>query len=339
MKKVLFMPANMDGCALYRMFMVHLRYIDSVYCISPKDGKFPTDILNLCEVVSVQRQTTYRNLQAAKVIKAMGKRYVYDLDDNLWHVPKYNPAYNYFREQVEGTHRCLKFADHVTVSTSHLASVVKRKVNIKCPVSVVENAVDFSLFGKSRMQSNGDRVVIGWAGTNTHALDLQEALSGLMDVMRLRKNVYLEFMGGDFPVERRYFDEFGKDRFLFRPWAPHMMWPAACSSLPWDISLAPLLQTSFNSSKSNIKMLESAARSCPCVASATAEYVKFCGNSSVLVDALICPNRDSWKNKLLRLVDSESMRKEIGQAMYERAYDAYNMEKRVKEWSDVFQNA
>src|ERR1035441_2264792 len=272
MKRVIFCPAHNDGCALFRMFMTHLLYRDSMFVLPPPGKGIPASLLQCADVALVQRQTTDVNVEASDIIKNCGLKYIYDLDDNIWHIPKYNNARDYFRRQLVGTEKCLMAADHITVSTTHLASIIHRKSKAKCPVTVIENAVDLCLFGRSRRKRNQGEVVIGWAGTNTHSLDLQFAASSIAAVMRKHDNVILEVMGSAFPIDERYKQDLGLERFRFRPWINVEHWPAWCSNLPWDIAIAPLLITSFNASKSSVKMIESGAAGIPCVASGTQEY-------------------------------------------------------------------
>lgn len=341
-RRVAWLPASADACGFYRMTLPHLRYPSSGYF--PSDPKTPFNLRQLqgYQVAMVQRLMHENNRMAMEQIRGLGLRIVYDLDDNFWSLPKWNPAYRYFQKNgafQKGLALCAGLAHQITVSTSFLHAVVMRQLQPKIPVTVMENAMDFALFYRAtQFRKDQERVTIGWAGTNTHGLDLTEIEFVLARLLRERPQVEIEFMAIELPPELVKANKtYAKDRVRLRPFVSIAEYPAWYSNLRWDIGLAPLALTEFNRCKSNIRMLEAAVLKIPCLASPLNEYEKFCQGNSQL-EFLLCHSRDEWFEKLCALVDSSDLRLELGEAMYKRAYEGFNIEAQLPKWNEIFEN-
>src|SRR5579859_820139 len=276
-KRLAFLPAASDGCALWRMLMPHFNYPSSGYLASEPGTEVPLDLLSSYQVVMVQRLATKANRKALELLHERKIKVIYDLDDDFWSLPKYNPAYGLFRNPkiIHGLETCASMSDYITVSTPYLAAIVKRKIGQKVPVEVVPNCIDLNLFVRARKKIERDYVIVGWAGTPTHSIDLDPAMNALAQVMRERKNLHCEFMGVGVPrqivqlLQDKVIDE---SRVKLRPWMPIEQFPAWYSNLRWDIALAPLaISNQFNRCKSSVKLLESSALGIPCLASRTVE--------------------------------------------------------------------
>src|SRR5438105_4443288 len=169
--KAAFLPGSMDGCALWRFFMPHLKIPESKFVYNP-GYKLPIEALVQVDVVVVQRLGTYDNLAAIKLIHSMGKKIIYDLDDNLWNLPSWNPAYSAKFSRIRDLFStCIKECDLVVVSTNPLQAAMRRNVEIKVPVEVIHNAVDFDLF-HPLPKLDRDTVTVGWGGSPTHDKDI-----------------------------------------------------------------------------------------------------------------------------------------------------------------------
>ena len=209
-----FLPANLDACSLYREFIPHLHIPDSKFLFRP--DRLHLDELKDKEVVVVQRQVTPENYKAMKMLKAAGKKIIYDLDDNMWSLPTWNPAYKIFKQMREGFALCAAEADVITVSTrgllnecnTHLGQLGKKML-------VVPNAMDFNLFHPSPLEKDDGRVLVGWGGSNTHSGDIVEAWEVLPALIKEHDNLYLDFVGMAGPKELQ-----GHARVKNRPWVP-----------------------------------------------------------------------------------------------------------------------
>jgi len=332
---VAWMAGGLDACALYRQFLPHLHMPNSVflyhiYGIEPE--KFAH-----CQIACVQRLASVQNFEAMQMFKKMGMKIVYDLDDDMWAVPVYNPAFKKMKAWLPGFNTCASHADLITVSTQHLKLAVKLELGKQCPpVEVVENAIDFEWFSPVRGPYRKDRdgrVVVGWAGTNTHEGDTKKIFELMKEL--LRELPELEFEVAGIKLSDQW-GEFG-DRVRQRDFVPVAEFAANWASWQWDISLAPVEENAFNRSKSNIKALEAAALGIPCVMSDVGEYSKFVSGSWSLKESVLAKSPLDWKRKLTALIKDPVYRSRTGLMMQEVAKQNYDIRKRVDQWEVLFE--
>jgi glycosyltransferase involved in cell wall biosynthesis len=332
---VAWLPAGLDGCALYRMFFAHLRMEGSIFLFQPM--RMQVDLLKDRNIVVVQRLSSQQNYEAIQLFKKMKLKIIYDLDDDLWSVPTFNPAHRLMKKWLPGFEICAKMADMITVSTEHLRVMVRNALGKKCPpVAVVENAVDFDWFRpvaeKYRKNRDG-RVVLGWAGTDTHSGDVEKVFALVPALLKDNPELDFEVVGTGISEELKSFG----DRVRQKGFVPIAEFAANWASWQWDISLAPVAENSFNLSKSNIKMLEAAAMKIPCVASRYGEYKKFANHSELLQIIVQAENARDWRTRIQALIDSPTYRKKAGEEMYRVGQEKYNIIHRVSQWNKLFE--
>ena len=286
----------------------------------------------------VQRLASQENLKAIQLFKRLNMKIVYDLDDDLWSIPPYNPAYSRIRNWIAGFEVCSSLSDMITVSTHHLRLMVMQALGKKCPpIRVVENALDFEWFqpipDKFRKQREG-KIVLGWAGTNTHTGDVKQVFSLIPELLREYPQLEFEMVG--LALEEDWKKEFG-DRVRQRDFIPVAEFAVHWASWQWDLSLAPLEENRFNRSKSSIKMLEAASLHIPCVASSFGEYSKFASSSRLLKKTVMASGIHDWKRKISALVSDSALRKEVGEEMYTVGKKEFDILTRLDRWKDVFQ--
>ena len=327
-----FLPANIDACAMYRMFMPHLHIAESLF-------RFRSDRLHIQEledydVVVVQRQVSEANLKAMQVMRRMGKRIVYDLDDNMWNLPASNPAQKMMKVMEERFGICAKEAHVLTVSTQNLRTAVRTALpGLKAEILITPNGMDFNLFRPSPLTRDDGKVILGWAGSNTHSADIREVWSLLPDLIERHENLYMEFVGENPPKE---LDR--HERVTARKWVPVGEFPSRFANWTWDISMAPLEDNRFNRSKSSIKALESAAVGIPCLMSNVQPYYEFCALGPGL-EWLLCDTKQQWKTKLEALITTPALRAHLAGVMLETAKKYFDMENLKHNWVFATQHA
>lgn len=332
--KVAWHPAGVDACALFRMYIPHLHLPRSMFLYSYRGTDFSK--IADCQVTVVQRLCSADNYKALTTFKKMGMKIVYDLDDDMWSLPPYNPAFALFKRLREGFAICANQADVITVSTQHLKIMVKKAMGKVCPrIEVIENAMDFDLFRPvspvNRKDKNG-RVTIGWAGTNTHEGDIKRVFTIIPEILRENPEVDFELVGMPMPDSWLGL----KDRVRVRDFVPIAEWATNWASWQWDISLAPLENNTFNRSKSFLKMLESAAVRIPCVASKIAAYDQFCAPSPLLKKTVMAKGLGDWKVKITKLVKDAALRNEVGEEMHRVALAQHSIADRLSRWQETF---
>jgi glycosyltransferase involved in cell wall biosynthesis len=204
--------------------------------------------------------------------------------------------------------------DRGIASTPALAEAM-RSAGLK-EVIVIENALDQETIEYARLsqcrraemrrQVDGVSVVIGYgSGSKAHNADFLEVCPALASLMLTRPEVELHIMG-ELELPKHEFEAF-ENRIKRQPgsdYATYLDWLATC-----DISLAPLEDTAFNESKSNIKFLEAAVLGLPCVCSPRRAFREVVESG---VNGFLADTQPDWLATLEALVDSSSLRERIG---------------------------
>ena len=333
-RTICYAPANIDACAMWRMFFPHLHLPGSRFMFT--GGMPPVDEMLESDIVCCQRMMTQQNITFLKQMRAYGMRVIYDLDDNVWNLPKTNPAYHIFSrpDVLEGMQNCAEWADVITVSTKplqkmvtkhwgHLRNAASKK---EIPVMLCENRIDPMFYHPNSIEN--EQVVIGWAGSNTHAGDLAEIWPALQSILNDYPNVMLHLVGHSAPflhpnIRQGQWVHISEFSFRLRQWN-------------WDIFLAPLEEHKFNLSKSNIKMQEAGALKRPCLASWIKPYTDFVGDN-VNLRWLLCTGTSMWENRLRKLIEDAQYRKSLGNAMYKHTLDNFHVEQTTAEWEAAAQ--
>lgn len=351
---MVFTPANLDGCGLWRMFFPHLRVVDSGFFFT--QGKIPLDILCKHDAICLQRLVTEGNIKFIDLMRTMGLKIVYDLDDNLWNLEKSNPAYHKLKHYVEGVihvedtgelvrygiKECMEYCDVITVSTNYLRKVVARETahlrnsdtGKPIPVITIENYIDPLLFKPSDEQN--EEIVIGWGGSNTHQGDVGEVWDILPGIIEKYNNVRMEFVGMDPPKEIK-----DHSRVTIRPWVHIAEYAQALSFWNWDIFLAPLDTNKFNKAKSCIKQLEAGALGKPCLASFVENYIEFARSAKEPYTQpgnllwSLCATKIQWKNRLEYLIENKQARLDLGAKFKEHTLANYNMADQAWRWQNA----
>lgn len=324
--KIHVFPADKTGCGSFRMIWpaqllaaaghdVEIRPPENrglKLRIGPDDCV--DDVLDVdgVDVIVFQRLTHQWMSQAVPLLRAKGIAVVVDVDDDLTTVHPRNPAYQSMHPRFAGKrdratgqiHRhswqnltdACRSATLVTVSTPALLERYARHGR----GHVIYNHLPDTYFGVPHT----DSPVIGWPAALASHPDDPAAVGGA--VARLVAE------GADFRVVG---DPVGTGAAFGLPGDPPGRagvgidgWPTAVAEL--GIGIAPLADTTFNRSKSWLKIAEMSALGIPWVASPRAEYERLHKmGAGALADT---PRR--WYRELRRLVDSEALRLERAQA-------------------------
>ncbi len=310
--------------------MPHLKIPESKFVYNP-DYRLPVEAIVQVDIAVVQRLGTRDNLGAIQLIHSMGKKVIYDLDDNLWNLPVWNPAYSSRFKQIRDLFdTCIRECDYVVASTNALEAAIKRNVKVRVPIKVINNAVDFDLF-YPLPEVERELVTVGWGGSPTHDKDIADVYALIPGL--LSKNPKMRFETVNAEIDKEFAEH---PRVRPRLPVPIAEYPSRLASWRWDIFLAPLVDNSFNKSKSNIKMLEAAALKVPILVSPVAPYLDLCKLDKDL-DFLLCRNLRQWEDKIAFLVNNAAARKSYGSKLHDVARKHFDVSNMAKKWIDIFE--
>jgi hypothetical protein len=248
-------------------------------------------------------------LDKVKQFKSAGVKIVCDVDD-YWILHHEHPLYHsYNKELTSGLIANMRAADLVTTTTERLANLIR---SYNKNVAVIPNALPFG-WGQFSEGTKGTSFI--YAGLSSHLKDVR-LLSGITNQLH---NENVEFTLAGFKNESVFIEMakiFGKCKTVER--------------LPLDnymncydgsgVSLVPLVNNNFNAHKSNLKILEAAAKKIPAIVSFVPPY-----SDDSDAPVLWVKNKSDWYKHIKALHESEAMRFDYGQQLYEWAVKRYSL--------------
>jgi len=340
-----------NGCWFYRNFLPgealkakghFVRYI----ALHPN---IQAEFLNWPDVVVFTRTYPRDPLIPMRQFKRLGKKVVYEIDDNLWDVNPDNPSVAISTEKRRQYEHLIKEVDCVTTTTEFLANKL-RKFNKN--VFVCPNSVDYGIWKKR--PCNHKRLQIGYSGASSHWYDLTLITDVLIELQKKYEfDFVLQGMTGTpiesemygyaqvvkhglRPEQNRYlkaaldwFEKVKQLRFFHIPFYPPELFPSVLSRCDFDIGLAPLRDNTFNYSKSCVKFYEYAAIGAATLASNVLPYKKevgYCAKNTF----------KDWYRKLEKLIVDEDFRKKLAEKQGKWVRENRDLSKIVTLWEDAF---
>ena len=281
--------------------------------------------------------------------KRLGKRVVYEVDDDLWTVNPDNPSAG-VTEVRQRQYECLmKEVDAITTTTEILAKKL-RKFNKN--VFVCPNAIDYSLLG-SRLEDN-EILRIGYSGAASHWGDLKIITDALIELRKKHEFqfaiqgmtgsplesemfIYERLMTQGLKPEKNLYFKTALEWFtslkgldwFHVPFYPPEMFPAITRKCNFDIGIAPLQDNKFNHSKSCIKFYEYAAAGAVTLASDVLPYKNEVGYTAK-------QNTKDWVKKLERLIVDKKFKAKLLKKQMDWVKENRDLSKIVLKWEQAF---
>ncbi len=184
--------------------------------------------------------------------KKNGKLTVYEIADDLNALQPWNPVYFFYKnkENLALVNRLASCCDALQ-TTCHELKRLYGHLNDNC--EVFPNQIPH--IPHKRPEKKGTKVIIGWGGSHGHLEDMAEIADSLIEWVNKQPNASLHLMCSE-PIWKLFdpLPENKKKRTL-----PGSMEDYYNFLRTIDIGIAPLKDTAFNRSRSDVKFLEYAA--------------------------------------------------------------------------------
>lgn len=242
--------------------------------------------------------------QIIETARVHGQRFLFDLDDDIWNIPDWNPAssptanlmgnYPHWISDVNSS-------DGLIVSTNSIAESAKKSGEIKVPISVITNSIDVTQYNPDHKDHSPLR--IGWIGDLDYRLeDFKLIIPTLYHISENKRNE-IEFwhIGANFASTsiRDILKRFPVD-IVERPWVPAFEFYKAIESI--DILLCPCADHPFNNGRSNAIAMAAIAGGIPFISSRAREFCSF---------SLALAEPEDWHYELTRLIENSRYRREV----------------------------
>jgi GT2 family glycosyltransferase/glycosyltransferase involved in cell wall biosynthesis len=247
-----------------------------------------------------------------------GARLLYDLDDDLLHIPRDHPEASVLRPRAPVVARMLRHADAVWVSTPGLAEALRAT---RPAVRVVANGLDERLWD-ARPGDRGEVVYpvrLLFMGSATHFGDWQVVAGAMERVVALfGAGVAFDMIGVVGAVTLpSWVSRISPSRSGMASYPGFVNWITRQPA--WDIGIAPLADTAFNASKSAIKMFDYAALGLAVLASDVPAYRgSFCDGPRTDGDGvdggggrLVANTEAAWFRALCDLINDAALRRRL----------------------------
>lgn len=267
-------------------------------------------------------------------VRARGARIIFELDDDLLALGAADDPN--WQERKMWMRQVARHADGLMVSTPQLAA---RMSQLNPNVVVVANALDDRLFADARTlprRPTTQQVVLGYMGTYTHLEDLMSVLRPLRSVLH-RHAARLEVIGiGDQRLISRLFDgldaaviEVPPRSGLYENFARFML-----DQVHWDFGIAPLLDTRFSASKSDIKYLDYAVKGIPGIFSDVPAYRNAITHRH---NGLLARTAVEWEAALEEMITNPASRHAMGQEAHTQVWRDRMLDSRAMDWAHAIE--
>jgi len=335
-KKILYLVADFFGCGWYRG-QVPASFLNSIYSnyinIVISNYLSDSDVTNsVWDIIVLQRQESEQVLNLIKKSKAI---LVYEIDDDIFNVhPTSSTAYSIYSSNdiLKRIREFLSLVDAVTVSTKNLKDIMTiYNKNVKVLPNFI-NTDYIKTIRKKKEDYYKDEIVLGWAGSATHYIDLKEIEQVIIDILKENKNVKF-YMGG---VKFPFFNQINPDQIIYGEWQYNIL-DYYKSLTKIDIGLCPLAPIKFNDSKSNIKYLEFGSLGIPVIASTIAPYKETIkdGKTGILIKTSGNLYKD-WKKEIIRLIKDPKLRHFLGVNAAQFVDNNYSHKKIIPQWFEFY---
>ena len=256
-----------------------------------------------------------------------GKKRVYEIDDDVFAMPKDNPFEKDFDTYVKrAVQRMLREADLVTCSTDGLAQSMSR---FNKRTVVIPNGIDPQVFDLV-VQREPERTRIFFIGSRTHDKDFALALPALQTVLASYPTVDMVFVG-DPPwgaLEALPF----KSQVYALGWIPYEELYLRLAQAGPDIVVAPLTNHPFNRAKSSIKWMEASALGAVTIASPVSDFAKFCVDGET---ALLPTSMREWEAALVWMIEAPDYRRRIAEQAKQVVREQFGYDVLAPRWASA----
>jgi len=264
----------------------------------------------------IQFHKGYTDIEGAKEAKRRGIITICDSDDS-WQLDTEHIFYRSYINQG-ATHELtniLKMVDYVTVTTELLA-VEARKFNPN--VMVLPNAMDMNYPNLQVPRVKEDKTVFAYLGGHCHAKDVEQ-LRGLNNKLSSRNDYKFRLMGMDgSSIYNQYADimsDSGRLANTHFDWVKKFnIWDYPLFYSYLDVSLVPLVDNTFNSLKSELKLIEAGFFKKAVIVNNVEPYKGLIKHKQ---NAMIVNKPTDWYKHCKYLLDNPEAIKDMGEALYE----------------------
>lgn len=312
-----------SGSDFYRLEMPHHHMGDNykdVQLYSTDNilsfNDYPYDIVIFSRTVDLDGRTP----QIINKLKKQGCKVVLDLDD-YWFLGQYHNLYTDWNNQGMSAiiQNGVELADHVITTTKYLAEKVKP---FNKSVFVIPNAVYPEVY--YQFVSNtipSDTLRFGWIGGNCHTEDIELLHESCERLYFEKLDVKLLMSYSPPPANATtmgvydYYERIltaGLRNTNYQRIKTTDVYSYGQGYNHFDVALAPLKNTTFNTCKSELKVIEAGFHKKGLLVSKTKPYTDICNSNN----SIICDNKLDWFKGIKKYYNNRNMVKDHAEQLF-----------------------
>jgi len=334
MKIAVFAPNQYGGTGLYRQYLPHEMMAKWGHKVLFTDS-LEVDTYDDYDIFMASKSWFVHANELVRKLKKLGKITIIDFDD-YWVLPPGHLLYHDYRKNntVKLLTDGLKLYDYVSCTTPMLRDAIRR---LNPNVEIFENAIDPKnpQFKVSDEKTPG--VDFGWIGGHCHENDLMLLSS---TPRRLTGDFSISLFG--YESESGVYDRFANilsgdkylvpDKFFVYQKADARRYTQFYNMI--DVALAPLVSDTFNSMKSELKMVEAGFMKRAIVVSDCYPYRYIINDKNCLTTS----HKQHWAKKMQKIINNPSMVDDLAGELHLSVKDKYDLEKvtrRREQWYET----
>lgn len=290
---------------------------------------------------------------------SMGKKVVFDLDDNIFEVSPYSQHYNRLGimpiESLDddNTHlgmmwedgkdgldvksnrqfqmyfiQVLRNVDAVTCATKPLQELYSR---FNRNAVHVPSGIDVGLWKTDKNDSQNKHFRILWTGAANHYSDAKNMMPVFEEIQKKYKNVRLAFVGNDWRMVKNNLDYSRVDVY---PWVSYEAYPYLLKTIKADIGIAPIQMTHFDDCRSAAKWWEYSCLNMPTIATNHGPYKREMNNGKT---GLLVQTDKEWVSGLSALIEDKALRTDLAAEALKDVKQNHNLDYTCDKWAETFQ--
>lgn len=243
------------------------------------------------------------------IAKVLRKKYIYDFDDAIW-LPNFSDSNARFqRLKAYGkVKKIMKWAHIVSAGNLHLCYFAHQ---YSSNVVIIPTTIDLENVHTLATNQKTEKLIIGWTGTHTTMDYLDELVPVLRELEETHDFIFrvISNQAPNFELKSLEFVKWNKETEIE-------------DLAQLNIGVMPLTDTIWAKGKCGFKGLQYMALEIPSVMSPVGV------NTSIIEDGkngFLPDSPEEWKETLIKLLENESLRTEIGKAGLKTVKESYSV--------------
>jgi glycosyltransferase involved in cell wall biosynthesis len=256
------------------------------------------------------------------IAKGLHKKIIYDFDDAIWLTDrkKESPIGRLLRWRSKVAVIC-RLSHKISCGNAYLASFARQ---YNSNVVVNPTTIDMSAQTRQRTGDISSTITIGWTGTMSTLKYLDGVRNAVSRVMTKYPSVRFVVIADERP-------SFDWPTFTFKKWSRET---EVSDLLEFDIGIMPLPDDEWSRGKCGFKALQYMSLTIPTIASPVGVNTDIITHGQ---DGLLASTEEEWIGCLGLLIESNSLRHELGVAGRRKVQQAYSVESNTNLFLALFE--